>query len=471
MSTPDRTLAAIVLAAGRGTRMRAARPKVLHEVAGRPLVLHALDALARLAPPPGRTVVVVGHGAEEVTRAVAAHPLTPATARQDPPRGTGDALARALEALEGGRSIDRLLVLCGDVPLIAHEDLAALLAALDGPPASRPAVAVLGFRAPPPNDYGRLVVDGRGRLERIVETAEATDDERAIDLCNSGVMAFEAAFARTRIDRLSPHPPKGEYYLTDLVAMARTAGRTVAVVEARDPDTLAGVNSPADLAKVEALFQNRRRTAMLAAGVRMNAPETVHFAADTEIAADVRIDPHVVFGPGVRIAEGARIRSFSHLEGVEIGPGAEIGPFARLRPGSRIGARARVGNFVEVKKAVLGEGAKAGHLSYLGDAEIGARANIGAGTITCNYDGFDKHRTVIGADAFIGSNTALVAPVTIGEGAMVGAGSTITRTVAPYALALTRAAQEERAGWARAFRARRLARRRARGERDGSKED
>ncbi len=461
MSRGEPELAAIVLAAGRGTRMRSARPKVLHEVGGRALVLHVLDAIARLAPPPDHAVVVVGRGGEEVTRSLAGHPLAPGTVRQDPPRGTGDAVARALAALGEETAIDRLLVLCGDVPLIAVDDLTALLAALDGSPERRPAVAVLGFRADLPNDYGRLIVDREGCLERIVEAAEADEAARAVDLCNGGVMAFDAAFVRARIADLAPHPPKGELYLTDLIAIARESGRKAVVVEADDPTTLAGINSPADLAAVEALFQNRRRAEMLQAGVRMHAPETVHFATDTKISGDVLIEPHVVFGPGVRVAEGARIGAFSHLEGAEVGPGAKIGPFARLRPGARIGPRARVGNFVEVKKTTLGEGAKANHLTYLGDAEIGPHVNVGAGTITCNYDGFAKHRTVIGAGAFIGSNSALVAPVTIGAGAIVAAGSTITRDVAPDALALARAPQEERAGWARTFRARRQVRRRA----------
>lgn len=440
---------AIVLAAGEGTRMKSPRPKVLHEVGHRPLVLHVLDRLARLSPPPAETVVVLGAGRDEVEPVVAGHPLRPRVVEQKSRRGTGDAVRVAMDAVRLSEGI--ALVLCGDVPLIDPGDIARLIAAVmeEGP-----AIAVLGFRPEDPTGYGRLVTDAQGKLVRIVEEGEANAAERRIGLVNSGVIACRVDFLRVALPQLAANNAKGELYLTDLVALAVAAGRPALAIEARDPEGLRGVNSQADLAAVEALFQRRQRAAAMAGGVTLIAPESVHFAFDTKLAPGTVVAPFVVFGPGVVVHGPARIEAFSHLAGVEIMEGAVIGPFARLRPGSRIGPAARVGNFVEVKAATLGEGAKANHLSYIGDAEVGARANIGAGTITCNYDGFAKHRTVIGADAFIGSNTALVAPVVIGAGAIVGAGSAITRDVPADALGLTRAPQEVREGAAARIRSR-----------------
>ncbi len=445
----ERAVVAIVLAAGEGTRMRSPLPKVLHEVGHRPLVLHVLDRLAELASPPSETVVVLGAGRAQVEAVVASHPLRPRVVEQKTRRGTGDAVRVALEAVEEDAGI--ALVLCGDVPLIASDDIARLRAAATD---AETAVAVLGFRLADPTGYGRLVTEPKERLVRIVEESEADAATRRITLVNSGVMACDLQFMRAALPALRANNAKGELYLTDLVAAAVARGRVARVVEAADPDGLRGINSQADLAAVEALFQRRRRLEMMAAGVTLIAPESVHFAFDTKLAPGTVVGPFVVFGPGVVVHGAARIEAFSHLAGAEIGEGAVIGPFARIRPGSRIGAGARVGNFVEVKAALLGEGAKANHLSYIGDAEVGAKANIGAGTITCNYDGFAKHRTVIGPGAFIGSNTALVAPVAVGPGAIVGAGSAITRDVPADALALTRAPQEVREGAAARIRAR-----------------
>ncbi len=440
---------AIVLAAGEGTRMRSPLPKVLHAVGHRPLVLHVLDRLAAVAPPPSETVVVLGAGREQVEPVVVPHALHPRIVYQPARRGTGDAVRVAMEAVTCPDGI--ALVLCGDVPLIDPGDITRLIATVAEGDVT---IAVLGFRPADPSGYGRLVTDATGALVRIVEEKDASAAERRIDLVNSGVIACRIAFLRQALPQLRPDNAKGELYLTDLVERAVAAGGRARAVAAEDPAGLTGVNSQTDLAAVEALFQARRRAEAMAAGVTLMAPETVHFAFDTKLAPGTVVGPFVVFGPGVVVAGAARIEAFSHLAGADIREGAVVGPFARIRPGSRIDAGARVGNFVEVKAAVLGEGAKANHLSYIGDAEVGARANIGAGTITCNYDGFAKHRTVIGAGAFIGSNTALVAPVVIGAGAIVGAGSAITRDVPADALGLTRAPQEVREGAAARIRAR-----------------
>ncbi len=452
----ERTVVAILLAAGEGTRMRSPLPKVLHEVGHRPLVMHVLDRLAGLEPPPAETVVVLGAGRDRVEAVVTGHPLGPRVVEQKARRGTGDAVRVAMAEVTQRDGI--ALVLCGDVPLIASTDIARLVAAAAEEDVT---IAVLGFRPTDPGGYGRLVTDAAGGLVRIVEERDASPAERRIDLVNSGVIACRIAFLRQALPQLRPDNAKGELYLTDLVELAVAAGRRALVVEAEDPAGLTGINSQADLAAVEALFQARRRSEAMAAGVTLTAPESVHFAFDTKLAPGTIVGPFVVFGPGVVVHGAARIEAFSHLAGAEIEEGAVIGPFARIRPGSRIGAGARVGNFVEVKAAVLGEGAKANHLSYIGDAEVGAKANIGAGTITCNYDGFAKHRTVIGPGAFIGSNSALVAPVVIGAGAIVGAGSAITRDVPDDALALTRAPQEVRAGAAARIRARKAKARKA----------
>ncbi len=440
----DREIAAIVLAAGAGRRMGGIVPKVLHALAGRPMIGHVLAAVAALAP--ARTVVVVGGpGMDEVARAAA-----PAeTVEQRDPLGTGHAVLAARDALSGFGG-DALIVFGAD-PLVTTETLRALLAARRAEPA--PAVVVLGFRPDDPGAYGRLVVGADGALERIVESRDAGPDERALGLCNSGVMAVDGGVLFGLLDRVGRDNAKGEYYLTDIVALARADGLSCAVVEAA-ADELIGVDSHAGLAAAETLVQGRLRHAAMAAGVTLIDPDSVYLSFDTAFGRDVVVEPHVFFGPGVSVGDAARIRAFSHIEGAAIGDGAAIGPFARLRPGTEVGAEARVGNFVEVKQATIEAGAKVNHLSYIGDARVGARANVGAGTITCNYDGFTKSRTEIGAGASIGSNTALVAPVRVGKGAVIGAGSVITSDVPDDALALTRAPQDTRAGGAKRFRER-----------------
>ncbi|RMD87555.1 MAG: bifunctional UDP-N-acetylglucosamine diphosphorylase/glucosamine-1-phosphate N-acetyltransferase GlmU [Alphaproteobacteria bacterium] len=456
----DHAIAAVILAAGKGTRMKSRLPKVLHPIGGRPMLHHLLDTLDRLNV--ARRVLVVGAEGDRVAASVADRDI--AVVRQEPQEGTAHAVAMALPALTDFSG--DVLVVYGDTPLLKGETLAALVAARraesDG---AAPGIALLGFRPADPGDYGRLVLDEGGRLERIVEAREASAAERAIGLCNSGVMVFDGALLPRLIERIGNDNAKGEYYLTDAVAIAREMGRRTVVVEASEDEVL-GVNSRADLARAEAIFQRRMRVAAMASGVTLTAPETVFFSHDTVLGRDVTVAPHVVFGPGVEVAEGAVIGAFSHLEGARVEAGASVGPFARLRPGAVVGEGAKVGNFVEVKNAVLGASAKASHLSYLGDATIGAGANIGAGTITCNYDGFLKSRTEIGEGAFIGSNSALVAPVRIGAGAIVGAGSAIAKDVPDDALALTRSKQVTREGWAAAFRARRAKEKAARGKKE-----
>lgn len=443
--------AAVILAAGQGTRMKSALHKVLHPIGGYPMLFHLLDRLAEGGV--SRQVLVLGAGREQVGNAVSGRRLEIAV--QEPQLGTGHAVMAALPRLSGPET--GIFVLYADTPLIPLAVLEQMVAALgsDGP-GGPPAIVVLGFRPRNPGHYGRLITDADGALSHIVEYRDATAAERAVDLCNSGVMLFEAALLPDLLASLDNRNAKGEYYLTDCIAAARGKGRRIAVIEAQEDDVL-GVNSRADLAAAEAVFQTRRRAESMEAGVTLIAPETVFFSHDTEIAADVTIEPHVVFGPGVRVASGAVIRAFSHIEGADVGAGAVIGPYARLRPGTVIENGARVGNFVEIKKARLGEKAKANHLAYIGDAEIGAGVNIGAGTITCNYDGFGKFRTEIGAGAFIGSNSSLVAPVRIGEGAIIGAGSVIVEDVESDALAIARAGQKMRIGWAKAFRSHRKA--------------
>ncbi len=444
-------LAIAVLAAGRGTRMRNGLAKVLHPLGGRPLLAHVLATARRLEPE--ALAVVLDPRAQEVAARVGEMDPDARIVWQDPPRGTGDAVRLALTALPGA---ERLLVLYGDTPLLRPETLRELTARHAG---SGAAASVLAFRPERRAGYGRLRLDGDGRLLEIVEERHADPALLAGAPCNSGVMLLEAGVVRDLLPRLPLRPEKEEYYLTDLIGGLTAGGHFCAVVEA-DPEEALGINSQRELAFLEAVFQRRRREAMLDSGVVMPAPETVFLAFDTEIAPGAVIEPHVVFGPGVRVAEGAVVRSFSHLEGATVEAGAVVGPFARLRPGSRIGAGARVGNFVETKNLALGAGAKANHLAYLGDAEVGERANIGAGTITCNYDGVAKHRTEIGTAAFIGSNSALVAPVRIGAEAIVGAGSTITRDVPPRAVAVARGSQRVKPERAPGLR-QRFARRRA----------
>ena len=437
------TLAAIVLAAGKGTRMKSPRPKVLHPIAGRPLILHVLATLKALGAE--REAVVLAPGMEAVAKLVAPRP----TAIQDPPLGTGHAVMAAREALAGCEG--DVLILYGDTPLITAATLKRLRAGLHEP--NEAAVAVLTFRPADPAQYGRVVLDAQGGVSGIVEYRDSDAGTRAVTLCNAGMMAVAGRHLFALLDAVGNDNAKREYYLTDIVRLARERGLGVAQVEAPAEEVL-GVNSQAELAAAEAAMQARLRRYWREEGVSMVAPETVWLSADTRLASGVTIEPNVVFGPGVTVGEGAEIRAFCHIAGAQIGPRAVVGPFARLRPGAKLGEAAHIGNFVEVKNAALGPGAKANHLTYLGDAEVGARANIGAGTITCNYDGFDKAVTEIGEGAFIGSNTALVAPVKVGAGAIVGAGSVITREVAADALALERGKQEERPGWARLFRAR-----------------
>ena len=416
--------------------------KVLHPIAGRSMLLHLVDSIAALDP--ARTVVVTGAGREQVEAAVA--PLGIATALQAEQLGTGHAVAQAEAALAGFDG--DVLILYGDVPLVSTTTMRAMLDRLAAPDA--PAIVVLGFRPSDAGAYGRIIAHD-GVIEKMVEYKDATDAERAVDLCNSGLMAVRSEDLFALLARVGNDNAAGEYYLPDIVMLAAADGRRSAVIETSAGE-VAGVNSRAELAAVEADWQVQRRVRAMAEGATLIAPETVWFAHDTQIGRDVVIEPNVFFGPGVTIADGVVIHAFSHIEGARIGAKAEVGPFARLRPGAVMGEASKIGNFVEMKKAVLGAGAKASHLTYLGDAEVGEGANIGAGTITCNYDGFFKYKTVIGAGAFIGSNSALVAPVTIGAGATVGAGSVITADVDPDALALARARQEARPGWGKRFR-------------------
>ncbi len=436
-------LACIILAAGKGTRMKSDLPKVLHPLAGRPMVRHVLEAVAPLKP--DLVIVVVGPGMEAVAAAVAPH----RTVIQERQLGTGDAVRAARPFLEGFDG--DVLVVYGDTPLVTTETLDAMVAARRGH--ADPALVVLGMRPDDPGQYGRLVLNGAGGLERIVEFSEADETERSISLCNGGLMALDGRRLFGLVDRLSNDNSKGEFYLTDTVAIARELGYACAVVEGHAEEVL-GVNSRAELAEAEAVLQRRLRRRAMDGGVTLIDPSTVWLSSDTRLGRDVTVGPSTYFGPGVTVEDGVEIKGFCHIEGAVIRSGAIVGPFARLRPGAEIGREAHVGNFVEIKNAHLGEGAKANHLTYLGDAEIGARANIGAGTITCNYDGFLKHRTVIGEEAFIGSNSALVAPVRIGDRANVAAGSVITREVAADALAIERAEQVEKPGWARNYRAR-----------------
>ncbi|WP_312487065.1 bifunctional UDP-N-acetylglucosamine diphosphorylase/glucosamine-1-phosphate N-acetyltransferase GlmU [Sphingomonas sp.] len=438
-----RPVAAIILAAGKGTRMKSDLHKVLHPIAGRPMLLHLIDSVRQLSP--AHVVVVTGAGREQVEAAVA--PLGVATALQAEQLGTGHAVAQARAALVGFDG--DVLILYGDVPLVETATMRRMIDRLRQD--DRPAAVVLGFRPDDAAAYGRVIADADGRIDRMVEFKDASVEERAVTLCNSGLMAVRSEDLFGLLDRVGNDNAAGEYYLPDIVMLAAGDGRHSAVIEAEAAE-VAGVNSRGELATVEGDWQRRRRARAMAEGATLIAPDTVWFSHDTSIGRDVVIEPHVVFGPGVHVADGVAIHAFSHLEGATVATGADIGPYARLRPGADVREGARVGNFVEMKKAVLGPGAKANHLTYLGDAEVGAGANIGAGTITCNYDGFLKYRTVIGEGAFIGSNSALVAPVTIGAGAIVGAGAVVTSDVEADALALVRPERQTKAGWAKRFR-------------------
>ncbi len=440
---PARPRAAVILAAGKGERMKSPTPKVLHKVGGRAMVDHAIDAALGMGCE--RLVVVVGARAPAVRAHVAARLGEGAIAVQDPPLGTAHAVLAARDALAGFPG--DVIVTYADVPLLSAEAAAPLFDLR----AAGADIAVLGFEAADARAYGRLVLGEAGSLLRIVEAKEATAEELAINVCNSGVLVCSMALLFDLLARVGNDNAKGEYYLTDIVALARAGGLEASGAFAEEA-TVMGVDSQAMLAAAEAAFQSRRRAALMAAGVSLTVPQTVHLSWDTQIVGGAVIEPYVVFAPGVTVESGAVIRSFSHLEGAVVRTGAVIGPYARLRPGADIGEGAHIGNFVEVKKVTVGPGAKANHLAYLGDGTVGAGANIGAGTIFCNYDGFDKFETHIGEGAFIGSNSALVAPVTVGAGAYTGSGSTITRDVAADALALGRGTQVEKPGWAAAFR-------------------
>lgn len=434
--------AIIVLAAGKGTRMKSSLPKVLHRAAGRSLLGHALHAAKALAP--SRAVIVVGPDMDNV--ASEARGVFPDARRaiQTDRLGTGHAVSMAKEALAGFSGT--VLILYGDVPLITAATLQRLCA-LTGPQT----MAVLGFEAANPHGYGRLIRNASGNVIAIREQLDASPQEREISLCNSGIIAIDAALLWDLLPNIGNGNARGEYYLTDLVELAAAAGKPCALATCPEAE-VAGVNDRIQLSGIEATLQAEYRRRHMLNGVTLVAPETVFFSADTVIGKDVVIEPHVVFGPGVSVADGVEILAFSHIEGATISQGARIGPYARLRPGAEIGQDAHIGNFVEVKKSVIGKGAKANHLSYIGDARVGAKTNIGAGTITCNYDGYEKHLTDIGANVFVGSNTALVAPVKVGDGASIAAGSVITRNVPADALAITRPELELRDGWAARYR-------------------
>ena len=430
------TTTAVLLAAGLGTRMKSALPKALHPLAGRPMLQHLIGSCTGVFD---RVVVVAGPGMDALARAAAPHPVVVQTERL----GTAHAALQAAEQFGDGD----VAVLYADNPLIRPETLQRLVERRRGGDA---ALALLAMRPADPGRYGRVLTHGDA-VERIVEWADATEAERAVGLCNAGVLCAPAADMLRWLRAVRPSAA-GEFYLTDCVALARAEGKRVVAVEA-PAEELRGINSRAELAEAEATVQGWLRRAAMDGGATLTAPDTVFLSADTALAPDVVVQPHVVFGPGVSVATGAEIRAFSHLEGCEVGPGALIGPYARLRPGTVVAAGAHVGNFVELKATHLGAGAKANHLSYLGDSTVGPGTNIGAGTITCNYDGFAKHRTVIGAGVFVGTSAVLVAPVTLGDGSFVAAGSVVTADVAPDAMAFGRAQQVEKPGRAAAFRA------------------
>jgi bifunctional UDP-N-acetylglucosamine pyrophosphorylase/glucosamine-1-phosphate N-acetyltransferase len=438
-----RTCLAIVLAAGEGTRMRSATPKALHRIGGRTLLAHVLTAAKQAGG--GDVAVVVGPDHEAIAQETRALVPKAGIFEQTQRRGTAHAVLAARKAI--ARGADDILVMFADTPLVRAETLTGLRSALR----RGAAVAVLGFRPADPAGYGRLLTRGE-ELLAIREDRDATPDERKIALCNGGLMALSGKTALAILGRIGNANSKGEFYLTDAVAIAHDMGLNAVAIETGEDD-MRGINTKAQLAETEAVLQKRLRAAALDVGVTMTAPDTVFLSADTKFGKDVTIEPNVVFGPGVTVADGATIRAFSHLEGAHVGKGARVGPFARLRPGADLGADVHIGNFVEVKEAKIEAGAKANHLAYIGDARVGAGANIGAGTITCNYDGVAKHRTDIGKGAFIGSNSSLVAPVKIGDGAYVGSGSVVTKNVPADALAIARGEQTIKAGWAKRLRA------------------
>jgi len=438
---PVSPLAIIVLAAGKGTRMKSDLHKVLHPIAGRPMLMHLMASAAQLAP--DRQVVVAGHGRDQLEKALGE---SATIAVQDPQLGTAHAVQQAEGALAGFDG--DVLILYGDVPFVRTATMQAMIARLHE--ADSPAAVVLGFEPEDALQYGRVIAQD-GRIVKMVEHKDATEAERQCRTCNSGLMALRSADLFGLLARVGNDNAQGEYYLPDVVNIAIADGRTCAVVVTDDADEVAGINSRAELAQAEHRWQQRRRASAMADGATLIAPETVWFAWDTQIGRDVMIEPNVVFGPGVTVADHVTIHAFSHLEGATLAVGVQIGPYARLRPGADLREKAKVGNFVEIKNAVLHPGAKANHLTYLGDADVGAGANIGAGTITCNYDGYFKHKTVIGERAFIGSNSALIAPVKIGADAIVAAGSAVSRDVADGELRMVRAEQLVKPGWADRF--------------------
>ena len=446
MTTTINPLAIIVLAAGKGTRMKSDTHKVLHKIAGRPMLEHLLASAEALSPSLG--VVVAGHGREQLEAALGGRA---AMAVQDPQLGTAHAVQMAEGALAGftGANPDGdVLILYGDVPFVRVQTMRAMLERLHAPDA--PAVVVLGFEPADSLQYGRVIVE-HGRIAKMVEHKDASEAERACRLCNSGLMAVRAADLFGLLARVGNDNAQGEYYLTDIVNIANADGRICAAVVTDDEHEVAGINSRGELAQAEARWQARRRAAAMADGATLIAPETVWFSWDTVLGRDVLIEPNVVFGPGVSIGDHVAIHAFCHLEGAQVAAHADIGPYARLRPGADIREKGKIGNFVEIKKAVIGVGAKVNHLSYVGDADVGAGANLGAGTITCNYDGYFKYKTIIGERAFIGSNSALIAPVRVGADAIVAAGSAVTRDVADGELRMVRAEQLVKPGWADRF--------------------
>ncbi len=433
----------VILAAGHGTRMKSSLPKVLHPVGNRPMLGHVLDVSHSVNP--DRVCVVIGDHAPEVGEAAKSFSENAEVFVQSPPQGTGHAVSCAMPGLDGFDGV--VFILYADTPLIKSETLEKMAEQVS----NGADIAVLGFIPLEPGAYGRLILAADATLDRIIEAKDATSDELEVDLCNSGVMAIRSQILQDQLPKISNDNAKGEYYLTDIVELARTAGSKAVVVEG-DEDEVLGVNSRLELAVAEEIFQNRMREQAMVNGVTLLDPQTVYFSADTQIENDVMIGQNVVFGPDVLVHAGAEIKPFSHIEGAVVGPSASIGPYARLRPGTEIGAEAKIGNFVETKKAQIENGAKVSHLSYIGDAQVGEGANIGAGTITCNYDGYHKHQTIIGAGAFVGSNSSLVAPVEIGQGAYVGSGSVITKSVPQDALAVARGRQLTKNDWAVSFR-------------------
>ncbi|MEP0945185.1 MAG: bifunctional UDP-N-acetylglucosamine diphosphorylase/glucosamine-1-phosphate N-acetyltransferase GlmU [Rhizobiaceae bacterium] len=437
-----RSCLTIILAAGEGKRMASGLPKVLHPVAGLPMVCHVLNTASDAGS--GDLAVVVGNRAELVSQVVKGHSSSASTHLQTERKGTGHAVLAAREAVTEHH--DDVIVLYGDVPLVQVETLLAARKSL----ADGADVVVLGFKTADPTGYGRLLIEN-GELTAIREHKDATLSEREVDFCNSGIMAFRAEHMLGVLDAIENNNAQGEYYLTDAVEVGRARGLKVVAAEVPEDETL-GVNDRVQLAEVETIWQSRRRNQMMREGVAMSAPESIHLHHDTTIERDVTLEPNIVFGPGVQVAQGAIIRAFSHLEGAQVGEGAVVGPYARLRPGADLGAGSKIGNFVEIKNAEIGDGAKVNHLSYVGDASVGAKANIGAGSITCNYDGFNKHRTNIGEGAFIGTNTSLVAPVTVGNYANTAAGSVIYQDVADNDLAIERSKQANLPGKAKSLR-------------------